>query len=185
MKKVSHDDGYFVMKVILWWNLSRDESNLVMKVMIVKELMTGDVSPVAMFFWGGGGKIDLSCIPETWLTGPPSKCPKDKTLNNAINFTNYFSCDSWAIINCFREAFAAIKHRCVLFVLLGEKNRGICDWFCWKSFLAQYESIFSAGIGKNNKIYLPATHFSCRPVKYRHRRNVTCHHFFDYHDFHH
>ena len=28
---------------------SRDESNLVMKVMIVKELMTGDVSPVAMF----------------------------------------------------------------------------------------------------------------------------------------
>ena len=43
------DDGYFVMKVILWWNLSRDESNLVMKVMIVKELMTGDVSPVAMF----------------------------------------------------------------------------------------------------------------------------------------
>ena len=50
MKKVSHDDGYFVMKVILWWNLSRDESNLVMKVMIVKELMTGDVSPVAMFW---------------------------------------------------------------------------------------------------------------------------------------
>ena len=50
MKKVSHDDGYSVMKVIPWWNLSRDESNLVMKVMIVKELMTGDVSPVAMFF---------------------------------------------------------------------------------------------------------------------------------------
>ena len=49
MNKVSDDDGYFVMKVILWWNLSRDESNLVMKVMIVKELMTGDVSPVAMF----------------------------------------------------------------------------------------------------------------------------------------
>ena len=38
------------MKVILWWNLSRDESNLVMKVLIVKELMTGDVSPVAMFY---------------------------------------------------------------------------------------------------------------------------------------
>ena len=41
---------------IVWpalWNrpapLSRDENNLVMKVMIVKELMTGDVSPVAMF----------------------------------------------------------------------------------------------------------------------------------------
>ena len=33
----------------LWWNLSRDESYLVMKVMIVKEVMTGDVSPVAMF----------------------------------------------------------------------------------------------------------------------------------------
>ena len=30
--------------------LSRDESNLVMKVMIVKEVMKGDVSPVAMFF---------------------------------------------------------------------------------------------------------------------------------------
>ena len=29
--------------------MSRDESNLVIKVMIVKELMTGDVSPVAMF----------------------------------------------------------------------------------------------------------------------------------------
>ena len=27
-----------------------DESYLVMKVMIVKEVMTGDVSPVAMFF---------------------------------------------------------------------------------------------------------------------------------------
>ena len=37
------------MMVILWWNLSRDESNLVMKVMIVKELMTGDVLPLAMF----------------------------------------------------------------------------------------------------------------------------------------
>ena len=49
MKKVSDDDGYFVMKVILWWNLSRDESYLVMKVMIVKEVMTGDISPFAMF----------------------------------------------------------------------------------------------------------------------------------------
>ena len=35
--------------VILWWKLSRDESYLVMKVMLVKEVMTGDVSPVAMF----------------------------------------------------------------------------------------------------------------------------------------
>ena len=49
MKKVSDDDGYLVMKVILWWNLSKYESYLVMKVMIVKEVMTGDVSPVAMF----------------------------------------------------------------------------------------------------------------------------------------
>ena len=49
MKKVSDDDGYLVMKVILWWHLSRDESYLMMKVMIVKEVMTGDVSPVAMF----------------------------------------------------------------------------------------------------------------------------------------
>ena len=32
-------------------NLSRDESNLVMIVMIDKELMTGDVSPVAMFMF--------------------------------------------------------------------------------------------------------------------------------------
>ena len=46
---VSDDDGYLVMKVILWWNLSRDESYLVIKVMIIKEVMTGDVSPVAMF----------------------------------------------------------------------------------------------------------------------------------------
>ena len=30
-------------------NLSKDESYLVMKVMIVKEVMTGDVSPVVMF----------------------------------------------------------------------------------------------------------------------------------------
>ena len=50
MKKVSHDDGYFVMKDILWWNLSKDESYLVMKVMIVREVMTGDVSPVEMFY---------------------------------------------------------------------------------------------------------------------------------------
>ena len=33
-----HDHGYLVMKV------------LVMKVMIVKEVITGDVSPVALFF---------------------------------------------------------------------------------------------------------------------------------------
>ena len=30
-------------------NLSTDESYLVMKVMIVEELMTGDILPVAMF----------------------------------------------------------------------------------------------------------------------------------------
>ena len=47
--EVSDDDGYLVMKFILWWNFSRDESYLAMKVMIVKEVMTGDVSPVAMF----------------------------------------------------------------------------------------------------------------------------------------
>ena len=34
--------------------MSRDESNLVMKVMIVKEVMTGDISPVAMFLWRTG-----------------------------------------------------------------------------------------------------------------------------------
>ena len=49
MKKFSHYDGYFVMKVILWWNFSRNESNPMMKVMIVNELMTGDISPVATF----------------------------------------------------------------------------------------------------------------------------------------
>ena len=37
------------MLAILWWKLTCDESYLVMKVMIVKEVMTGDVSPVAMF----------------------------------------------------------------------------------------------------------------------------------------
>ena len=32
MKIVSDDDGYLVMKVILWWTLSKDESYLVKKV---------------------------------------------------------------------------------------------------------------------------------------------------------
>jgi len=36
-------------EINLWWNLSKDESFLVMNVMIVKEVMTGDVLPVAMF----------------------------------------------------------------------------------------------------------------------------------------
>ena len=45
-------------EVILWWNLSRDESYLVMKAMIVKEVMTGDVSPVAMF----NHKVMMSCV---------------------------------------------------------------------------------------------------------------------------
>ena len=62
MKRVSDDDGYLVMKVSLWWNLSRDESYLVMKVMIVKELMTGDVSPVAMFLQEGVPKVSLLWI---------------------------------------------------------------------------------------------------------------------------
>ena len=44
---ISGHSSYFSTNINL--NLSRDESNLVMKVMIVKELMTGDVSPVAMF----------------------------------------------------------------------------------------------------------------------------------------
>ena len=71
MKKVSHDVGYFVMKVILWWNLSRDESNLVMKVMIVKELMTGDVSPVAMFGLSAPyGNPYGSKIAIMWLFSP-------------------------------------------------------------------------------------------------------------------
>ena len=42
MKKVSDDDGYW---------LSCDESYPVMKGMIVKEVMKGDVSPVAMFIY--------------------------------------------------------------------------------------------------------------------------------------
>ena len=37
------------MLVILWCKLSSHESYLLMKVMIVKEVMTCDVSPVAMF----------------------------------------------------------------------------------------------------------------------------------------
>ena len=44
---LGNHDGYLVMQVILWWKLSTDESYLVMKVMIVKEVMTGDVSPLA------------------------------------------------------------------------------------------------------------------------------------------
>ena len=49
MKKLSDDDSYFVIKVILWWNLSKHEIYLVMKVMIVKEAMKDKVSPVAIF----------------------------------------------------------------------------------------------------------------------------------------
>ena len=37
--------------------LSKDESYLVMKVMVVKEVMTGDVSPVAMFSKDGEFQI--------------------------------------------------------------------------------------------------------------------------------
>ena len=38
------------MSVILWWKLSSHESYLVMKVIMVKEVMACDISPVVMFF---------------------------------------------------------------------------------------------------------------------------------------
>ena len=82
VKKVSHNDGYFVMKVILWWNLSRDESNIVMKVMIVKELMTGDVSPVAMFsfhVWDRGSR-------EAKLAGNDGSVQRDNVKCCDIGF---------------------------------------------------------------------------------------------------
>ena len=49
MMKVGDDDGFLVMKVVQPWKLSSEESYLVMKVIIVKEVITCDVSPVAMF----------------------------------------------------------------------------------------------------------------------------------------
>ena len=52
--------------VILWWKLSCDEiyleMKLVMKVMIVKEVMTGDVSPVAMFLFNSCQKDDQNIL---------------------------------------------------------------------------------------------------------------------------
>ena len=68
MKKVSDDDGYLVMKVILWRKLSIDESYLVMKVMIVQRsddlwrFAYGDVfflEPPLSKFWPFGSRSVL------------------------------------------------------------------------------------------------------------------------------
>ena len=37
-----------------------------------------------------------------------------KGLNDVQSFTNCFSLDSWAFINCFHEAFATIKRWCTI-----------------------------------------------------------------------
>ena len=38
----------------------------------------------------------------------------EKGPDDAQSFTNYFSWDSWALINCFNEAFATIKRWCTI-----------------------------------------------------------------------
>ena len=48
--KLSIVESCLLMKVVYWWKLFIDESFLLMKVNIVKEVIAGDVSPVAMFF---------------------------------------------------------------------------------------------------------------------------------------
>ena len=68
----ANDDYLVPMMIILWWNLSKDESYLVMKVTIFKEMMKGDVSPVAMF---------LFCHILYWtLDGGPSICLRGSFL---------------------------------------------------------------------------------------------------------
>ena len=88
MKKFSHYDGYFVMKVILWWNFSRDESNPVMKVMIVNELMTGDISPVATFNFE-----------QTMITGPRAKVA-DSSGSKSDQFEKS-KLDKWSFFSLF------------------------------------------------------------------------------------
>ena len=47
--ELSIDESYLLMNVVYWWKLSSDGSCLLMKVIIVKEVISCDVSPVAMF----------------------------------------------------------------------------------------------------------------------------------------
>ena len=48
--ELSIDESYLLMNVVYWWKLSSDGSCLLMKVIIVKEVISCDVSPVAMFY---------------------------------------------------------------------------------------------------------------------------------------
>ena len=47
--KLSIDESCLLMNVVYWWKLSSDGSCLLMKVIIVKEVISCDVLPVAMF----------------------------------------------------------------------------------------------------------------------------------------
>ena len=47
--KLPIDENCLLMKVVYWWKLSSDGSCLLMKVIMVKEVISCDVSPVAMF----------------------------------------------------------------------------------------------------------------------------------------
>ena len=49
--KLPIDENCLLMKVIYWWKLSSDGSCLLMKVIIVKEVISWDVSPLAMFLF--------------------------------------------------------------------------------------------------------------------------------------
>ena len=61
-----------MMLVILWWKLSSHESYLMMKVVIVKEVMTCDVSPVAMFLFPVCKRLLSASLAKSLGKSPPS-----------------------------------------------------------------------------------------------------------------
>ena len=66
--KLSIDDSCLLMKIVFWWKLSinescRDGNCLLMKVIIVKEVISCDVSPVAMFYYFKVGGFHSFCCP--------------------------------------------------------------------------------------------------------------------------
>ena len=151
MKKVSDDDGYLVMKVILWWNLSKDESYLVMKVIIVKEVMTGDVSPLAMFECGAISFCDgiwillvrvVLCCPTTKLKYSIHTYkevhkvislkwgPRDPKASSILNF--WFSSNLWP------------KNLLVKAVVLHDGRR--CRWESWTCWVGLGEAFMTPAL---------------------------------------
>jgi len=84
--------------------LSRDESNLVMKVTIVKELMTGDVSPVAMFF-SRIGNVQFN-VYMTYLTILRERCKKTKNIPSLMDLYMCLKskiCNDGNLFVCFHQ----------------------------------------------------------------------------------